>query len=312
MHSRNPEQDGLNMEARNDTRSVTGMPMHPVKPPRRWGTLIGRIATYTILGVFSCFAVFPIYWILVTALKPKEQVLSGKLALWPDQPTLENFRYVMERSDGVFWQWLSNSLLVALLTALVSVFFASSAAYGFSRFRFRGRSLGLYLFMLVQMFPGVILVIPLYYLMRDLGLLNSYAGLVLAYSATALPFCVWMLKGFFDTIPKSLEEAARVDGLSPFGIYARIMVPLALPGFAVTLFFAFITAWNEFMIALTFMNQESLYTLPIGIQTFVHEYNTEWHLMAAAGLLITVPVLLVFMKLQPLIISGLTGGATKG
>jgi arabinogalactan oligomer/maltooligosaccharide transport system permease protein len=268
--------------------------------------------SYLILSLFSVFALFPVYWILVTALKPKDQVLSGTLDLWPSNPTLENFSYVMTRNDGIFWQWLTNSLLISLLTALVCVFFASSAAYGFSRFRFRGKNLGLFLFMLVQMFPGVILVIPLYYLIRDLGLLNSYIGLILAYTASALPFCVWMLKGFLDTIPKSLEEAARMDGLSAFGIYTRIMVPLALPGFAVTLFFAFITAWNEFMIAMTFLNQESLYTLPIGIQTFVHEYNTEWHLMAASGLLITLPVLVVFLKLQPLIISGLTGGATKG
>lgn len=270
-----------------------------------------KLGHYAILAGFSLFAVFPILWILLTALKRKEDIFSGELGINLSRLSFDNFYYVLSNNDAVFLTWFKNSFLIALLTSLVCVFLASSAAYGFSRFKFPGRKQGLFLFMLVQMFPGVILIIPLYYIMRQLGLLNSYGGLVLAYASSALPFCVWMLKGFFDTVPRSLEEAARMDGLGSFGIFFRIMVPLALPGFAVTLFFAFITAWNEFMIAMTFMSNESLYTLPVGIQTYVHEYDTDWHLMAAAGILITLPALFVFMRLQPLIISGLTKGATK-
>ncbi|MBP9708674.1 MAG: carbohydrate ABC transporter permease [Oligoflexales bacterium] len=270
-----------------------------------------KLGHYAILSGFALFAVFPILWILLTALKRKEDIFSGELGINLSRLSFDNFYYVLSNNDAVFLTWFKNSFLIALLTSLVCVFLASSAAYGFSRFKFPGRKQGLFLFMLVQMFPGVILIIPLYYIMRQLGLLNSYGGLVLAYASSALPFCVWMLKGFFDTVPRSLEEAARMDGLGSFGIFFRIMVPLALPGFAVTLFFAFITAWNEFMIAMTFMSNESLYTLPVGIQTYVHEYDTDWHLMAAAGILITLPALFVFMRLQPLIISGLTKGATK-
>ena len=273
---------------------------------------IGTFISYLVLSVFSFVSVFPIFWIFLTALKKKEDVFTSDLSLFNVDYSLANFKYVLLQNNAIFLTWLKNSFVVAALTSLICVSLASGAAYAFSRFKFPGRKKTLYLFMLVQMFPGVILVIPLYTIIRNLGLLNSISGLIVAYSASALPFSVWMLKGFFDTAPKSLEEAAIIDGLSQWGIFTKIMLPLALPGIAVTLFFAFITAWNEFMIAMTFMNEESLYTLPIAIQTFVHEYNTEWHLMAAAGILITLPALLVFIKLQPLIISGLTKGATKG
>ncbi len=266
---------------------------------------------YIILLVFSFIALFPLAWILITALKKKEDVFSSSLNILSGNYSFENFVYVLTQNDGIFLIWLKNSFIIAILTALICVSLASGAAFAFSRFRFPGRKQGLYLFMLVQMFPGVILIIPLYYIIRSLGLLNSISGLILAYCASALPFSVIMLKGFFDTVPKSLEEAAVIDGLSQWGVFTRIMMPLALPGIAVTLFFAFITAWNEFMIAMTFMNEESQFTLPIGIQTFIHEYNTQWHLMSAAGILITLPALVVFIKLQPLIISGLTKGATK-
>jgi arabinogalactan oligomer/maltooligosaccharide transport system permease protein len=148
--------------------------------------------------------------------------------------------------------------------------------------------------------------------MKNLGLLNSFSGLVLAYSTTALPFSVWMLKSYFDSIPYELEEAAKVDGLTVWGTFYRIVMPLALPGIAVTAFFAFITAWNEFMFALTFMSKEELYTIPVGLRTFVFQFRTDWHYVSAGAVLITIPVLIFFVFAQRWLVSGLTAGGTKG
>jgi len=272
---------------------------------------IRTAGTYAILIVASIYAVFPVLWGLLTSFKSKEEVFSSELRWLPNQWTLENYTHVLNNNNQVFLTWFKNSLLIAALTSLMCLFLASTAAYAFSRFRFPGRQKGLFLFMVVQMFPGIILIIPLYNLMKTLGLLNTMGGLVIAYATSALPFCVWMLKSFFDTVPKSLEEAARMDGLGPWGTFYRIMLPLSLPGLAVTLFFAFVTAWNEFMFALTFLNDEKLLTLPVGVQTYVHEYSTDWHLMSAAGVLITLPAMLVFLRLQKMIISGMMAGATK-
>lgn len=272
---------------------------------------IRTAGTYGILIVASVYAVFPVLWGLLTSFKSKEEVFSSELRWLPNQWTLENYTHVLNNNNQVFLTWFKNSLMIAALTSLVCLFLASTAAYAFSRFRFPGRQKGLFLFMVVQMFPGIILIIPLYNLMKTLGLLNTMGGLVIAYATSALPFCVWMLKSFFDTVPKSLEEAARMDGLGPWGTFYRIMLPLSLPGLAVTLFFAFVTAWNEFMFALTFLNDEKLLTLPVGVQTYVHEYSTDWHLMSAAGVLITLPAMLVFLRLQKMIISGMMAGATK-
>lgn len=275
---------------------------------KRTGRLI---ATYFLLTLAAIYAVFPVLWGVLTSFKVKEDVFSTELHILPTHWTLDNYIYVLTNHDYVFLTWFKNSLLIAALTSMVCLFLASTAGYAFSRFRFPGRRQGLFLFMIVQMFPGIILIIPLYNLMKTLGLLNTHSGLIIAYATSALPFCVWMLKSFFDTVPKSLEEAARMDGLGQWGTFYRIVLPLSLPGLAVTLFFAFVTAWNEFMFALTFLNNEELLTLPVGVQTYVHEYNTDWHLMAAAGVMITIPAMLVFLKLQKMIISGMMAGATK-
>jgi len=162
------------------------------------------------------------------------------------------------------------------------------------------------------MFPGVILIVPLYNIMSRMGLLNQYWGLILAYSSVSLPFCVFMLKGFFDTIPRELEEAALVDGMGAWGTFYRIAFPLSIPGIAVTAFFSFITAWNEFMFALTFMTRQSMYTLPVGLRTFVFEFRTDWHLMSAGAIIVTIPVLIFFLFAQKYLVSGLTAGGVKG
>lgn len=290
--------------ASNQTRVVKS-----VTPYKSIGT---TIVTHGILILAAIWSIFPILWVLITSFKPREEVFSTTIKFIPDHPTLDNYIYLLTNKDGMFLSWFANSLLIALAATAIGVFLAATAAYSFSRFKFIGKKSFFFSFLIAQMFPGALLVVPLYSIMKTYGLLNSFLGLIIAYTTVSLPFCVMMLKGFFDTIPFELEEAARVDGLSPFGTFWRIVMPLSLPGLSVTALYSFINAWNEFLFALTFMNQESYYTLPVGLRTFVNQYVTDWHYMAAGAILTTVPVMIFFWFSQKYLISGLTAGGTKG
>jgi arabinogalactan oligomer/maltooligosaccharide transport system permease protein len=214
--------------------------------------------------------------------------------------------------DTIFLRWIWNSFVVTMLTSLLGLIFASTTAYAFSRYRFRGHRAGLMVFLVTQMFPGALLVVPLYNLLVTLKLLNTYLGLIIAYCTVALPFSVWMLKSFFDTIPHEIEEAAWVEGSTPVQTYYRIIMPLSVPGLAVVFFFNFISAWNEYMLALTFMSSTTMYTLPVGLTTFTHQFATDWHYMSAAAVIITIPVLVVFFFAQKFLVSGLVAGGVKG
>jgi arabinogalactan oligomer/maltooligosaccharide transport system permease protein len=230
---------------------------------------------------------------------------------WPEAVSMENFRSLF--ADQPFARWLLNSVIVSLLTTLVGVMLASTAAYAFSRFRFPGRRTGLMMFLVAQMFPGTLMMIPLYIIIVQwLGLGSRYMALVLMYSVTAIPFCVWMMKGYFDTIPKELEESALIDGASQATIFFRIVLPLAKPAVAVTALFSFMTAWNEFIQAATFMNDEAMYTAPVGLRFFVSGFSEKWGYFAAGSIVAAVPVALLFLFLQKYLVSGLTAGAVKG
>jgi arabinogalactan oligomer/maltooligosaccharide transport system permease protein len=187
-----------------------------------------------------------------------------------------------------------------------------SAAYAFARFRFPGREVGMSAFMITQMFPGVVMAIPLYILLDRLHLLNSMVGLMLVYATTAVPFCVFMLRGYFETIPRELEEAARIDGASQWTIFVRVVLPLARPAIAITALFSFMTAWNEFILAATFLSRETSYTLPVVLQSYVGDYSTEWGRFAAGSIVVSVPVMLLFYVLQRHLVHGLTAGSVKG
>ena len=204
------------------------------------------------------------------------------------------------------------SLLAATVATLLALALAIPAAYALSRFRFPGRKAALTSFLVVQMFPASLLMIPLYVLLHELGLLNSLAGLVLVYSTTAIPFCVWTLKGYFDSLPRELFEAARVDGAGPIRIFWTIVLPLARPGIAVTALFSFMTAWNEFILAQTFLTDESKYTLPVMLKSSVGQYSADWGQFAAGALLTSLPVMALFYVVQKYLVGGLTAGAVKG
>jgi arabinogalactan oligomer/maltooligosaccharide transport system permease protein len=266
--------------------------------------------THFILILFTLWSVVPIVWVILTSFKAESEVFSTQLKVLPANPSLDNYQELLSRGD--FVGWAGNSILVAVLTTVIGVFLASTCAYALSRFRFRGRSASLYVFLVAQMFPGIILLVGLYQLFSNFELLDTPWALVLSYSTIAIPFCILMLKGFFDTIPFELEEAARVDGVGVFGAFWRIVVPLSIPGIAVTAFYSFITAWNEYLFARSFLTSREQLTLPVGTATFIDAFNQPWALLSAASVLISIPVAIFFYAAQRYLLSGLTTGGVKG
>ncbi len=267
------------------------------------------------LILISGIVIYPVLWVIKMALSPS-QAFSLSANPFPQTVSLQNFKDVIFTFDAngywLFGRQFFNSVVISLLTTLLGITLATTAGYAFSRFTFPGKNAGMKLFLISQMFPGVVMAIPLYILLNNLGLLDSIAGLVLVYSTTAIPFCVWMLKGYFDTIPKDLEEAAIMDGASQFTIFFKVILPLAKPAIVVTALFSFMTAWNEFILAATFLSDEKAFTLPVVLQRYVGTYNTQWGHFAAASIIVSVPVMLLFFVLQKHLVGGLTAGGVKG
>jgi arabinogalactan oligomer/maltooligosaccharide transport system permease protein len=267
------------------------------------------VALHATLVLASIVALFPIVWVLLSSFKPGVWVNSSDLSPVKD-PTLANYRYVLTQTD--FPTWMLNSVLVAGITTLIGVMLAATTGYALSRFNFPGRRSLLLVFLVTQMFPMAVLIVPIYVIMARLGLINTLASLVLAYLTIAVPFCAWMLKGFFDSVPTSLDEAAAMDGCGPFATFWRVILPLARPGLAVTAFFNFLTAWGEVAYASAFIQTSNRFTLAYGMQQFVPRYNPQWELLTASAVLVTVPAAVVFFFAQRHLVSGLTAGATKG
>jgi arabinogalactan oligomer/maltooligosaccharide transport system permease protein len=276
------------------------------------------------LGLFTLAAIYPVLWVISVAFSgtqnlgfadvpPDPGFLDRFRAIlpWPAQFSLKNFTDVL--TEQPFLRWLLNSAIVATATTVVGVFLACTAAYAFSRFRFPGRQAGMMSFLVSQMFPGTLLLVPLYIIIVSwLKLGNSFLGLVLVYSVTAIPFCVWMLKGYFDTIPLEIEESAIMDGASRQTIFFRIILPLAKPAVAVTALFSFMTGWNEFILAATFLEEEAKYTAPVGLKFFVGGFSSQWGYFAAGSIIVSLPVVVLFLYLQKYLVSGLTAGGVKG
>ena len=273
---------------------------------RSRGRTIGLHAT---LVTASFVAVFPVVWILLASFKPGEFVRASEITLIKS-PTLRNYSYVLFETD--FPRWFLNSIVVAAFTMLFGISMAATAGYALSRFRFPGKRTLMWTFLVTQMFPVAVLIVPVYTVMSRLGLIDTPASLIIAYCTIAVPFCAWMLKGYFDTIPTDLDEAGRVDGLGPFGTFWRIILPLARPGLAVTMFYTFLTAWGEVAYASAFMQTGSRFTLAYGLQQFVPQFNPQWEYLSAAAILVTVPAGLVFFLAQKHLVAGLTAGGTKG
>jgi arabinogalactan oligomer / maltooligosaccharide transport system permease protein len=264
---------------------------------------------HLLLFPFTLLTLVPALWVIKMAFRPS-QSFDLSLNPIPSELSLENFRTLIEAP--FFFDQLLNSVWVSGLTTFIGVFFSCTAAYALSRYRFPGRRASLNAFLITQMFPGTLMMIPLYHVIDALGLLNQIGGLVLVYSTTAIPFCVWNLKGYFDTIPKEIEESALMDGATHLVLFWRIIVPLSRPAIAVTALFSFMTAWNEYILAATFMSDERAYTYPVRLQQYVGEYTTEWGHFAAGALLVSLPVMALFFILQRHLVGGLTAGGVKG
>jgi len=270
----------------------------------------GRVLVHAFLVFFTIGTVYPILQIVTISLRPSDQLYSTSLALVPDGATLRAYRVML--FEKPFLLWLRNSFVVSMAVTLLGVTLASTAAYAFSRFRFAGRQQGLYLFLMTQMFPATMLMLPLYVLLKALHLLDTFAGLVVAYTATALPFCVWTMRGYYDTIPVELEQAAMIDGCTPWQAFTRVTLPLAAPALAITALFSFMAAWSEFLVARIVISQQQLYTLPLGLESLAGQFQTEWANYAAGSLLICVPVMVMFVALNRWIVGGLSLGGVKG
>jgi arabinogalactan oligomer/maltooligosaccharide transport system permease protein len=280
------------------------------KPNSRSTSLSAITFSYLALGIFTIFALYPITQIITIALRPGDQLLSTSLAPIPKGATLANFRILL--TETPFLRWVGNSALIALAVTLTGVALASTAGYALSRFKFLGRSTTLNGLLVTQMFPATMLLLPLYLILIKLHLINSYLGVIIIYAATALPFCIWQLKGYYDTIPLSLEEAAGIDGCSRWQSFYLIVLPLAAPAVVITALFSFMTSWNEYVVAALMLQDVKLFTLPLGLKMFQGNMSTQWGLYAAGALLVSIPVVLLFLFLSRYLVSGLSSGAVKG
>ena len=273
------------------------------------------LASHALLIAVAVVVLYPVLWVVRMALTPSQSFASG-LSPIPEHPSLQNFVDVIGHHDlagrWLFGHQLVNSLVISAASAAVGVALATSAAYALSRFTFPGRRLGLGALLMTQMFPSTMMMIPLYILLDELKLLDTQAGLVLVYATTSIPFSTWLLKGYFDTIPIELEEAARMDGASRLGIFLDIIIPLARPAIAITALFSFMTAWNEFILAAKLMNAETSYTLPVVLQGYVGQKSTAWGHFAAGAIIVSAPVMALFFFLQRHLVEGLTAGGVKG
>ncbi len=266
--------------------------------------------TYAVLTAITVFALAPILWAFLTSLKPESDIVSSTLHYIPQHLTLENYSTIWRRSG--FAHLVGNSAIVAILTVAICLLFGSFAAYSVSRYRFPGRTQLLLFFLVSRMFPVVLLLIPLFIMLRQLNLLDTHLGLALAYATFLLPLTIWMLKGFFDAIPVELEDAARIDGCTRVGTLFRIILPLARGGLAATAVFVAVSAWNEFLLALMLTTSNGSRTWPVGLQLMVGEFQLPWGQLCAGGVISIIPIIIFFGFIQKSLIRGLTSGAVKG
>jgi arabinogalactan oligomer / maltooligosaccharide transport system permease protein len=276
------------------------------------------VASHAILVLAVAFALYPVLWVISLGFSGARPVVPQVLPV-PNQPTLEHLRAVVSTThagpDGSMWLFgrqLANSLIVSLATAAVGVIIAIPTAYALARFRFVGKERGVATLLATQMFPTVASAIPLYLILNALHLLNSRTGLVVCYASTSVPFSIFQLRAAFEGIPLDLEEAAMVDGATRFGAFLRVALPAARPAIAVTALFAFMSAYNEFILAATLLDREEMFTLPVVLQRYIGEYDAQWERFAAGALVVSLPVMALFYVAQRHLVAGLTAGGVKG
>ncbi len=265
---------------------------------------------YFLLIGFTLAVLYPIVNVFSISLRPSDRLLSTSLKVIPEGASFHAYQVLFTQTPFLLWFW--NSILIALVVTVTGVALASTAGYAFSRFDFYGKKSAMVGLLVTQMFPPTMLLLPMYIMLLKLHLINSYFGIIIIYTSTALPFCVWQMKGYYDTIPFSLEEAARIDGSTRWGAFRRVILPLAAPALVITALFSFMTAWAEYVVAAQILQDTSLFTLPLGLKQFESSMSTQWGLYAAGSLIISIPAVALFLFLSRWLISGLTLGSVKG
>ena len=268
------------------------------------------IGLQVLAAIVVIASLFPFVWMALSSIKTLRELYTVPPSWVPAAPTLSNYVKVLLESN--IPRYFVNSLVIAGGAMLVALAFAIPAAYGFARFSFRGKRFWQASILAGQMLPTAAIIVPLFIVLRVLGLLNTYAGLILVYLILTLPLCVWMLVGYLRAIPVELEEAAIIDGAGRIAVLRRVVLPLALPGIIAVMVYSFVTAWNEFIFALCFALDSRVKTLPIGLAEFSTEFNTDWGAVMAASMIMTLPIVLAFLVMQRSFATGLMSGATKG
>lgn len=276
----------------------------------RYRKILMTSLIHILLIGYCIISVYPVIRIFSVSLRPGNRLFSTDLSIIPPDATFISYINVITRTDFLLWIW--NSLVITVITSLIGVLIAATSAYAFSRFKFPGKKLGLVAILSTQMLPAGMLLLPVFIILVKLDWVNSYIGLVVAYSISSLPFSIWILKGYYDTIPKSLEEAALVDGAGMVRTFYKIILPLSTPALAITFLFNFTQAWNEFLVARVVLQRAEMYTWTLGLVELQGQYLTQWGMFSAASIMITIPVVTLFMYSSKWLISGLTLGGVKG
>ena len=284
--------------------------MTPVRAGWNYKKGLGLLLAYVALMLAVVLILFPMFWMFSSSFKGQTELFARDQTFLPQVWTLENYRNVWFNTDFPLYFW--NSFYIAVITMLLTVVISIYASYAIARLQFRGRNAFGLVLLVTQMFPHIMLVLPLFHIIKGIGLFNTHASLIISYTAFSLPFSIWMLRSFFAAIPAELEDAAAVDGATLLGTLHRVILPLAGPGIAAVGMYTFIQAWNEFLYALVFLQSQDLRTLPLGLASFQEEFNFRWDLMMAGGSIVSLPVLLFFLLMQRFIVQGLLGGAVKG
>jgi arabinogalactan oligomer/maltooligosaccharide transport system permease protein len=271
---------------------------------------IETLLIFSFLVLFTFAILYPALNIIGVSLRIDDAFQSRSLALWTSESSFRSYVTLFLETD--FLVWMKNSFLVSFVVTATGVVLASTSGYALSRFNFMGKRAVLSSILMTQMFPATMLLLPFFILLAKLGLINSYLGLIVIYSSTALPFCIWQMKGFYDTIPGALEEAARMDGCSRFSAFIKVILPVSAPALVITALFSFMASWSEYVVAAIVLQDPGLYTLPLGLKSFQASLATQWGLYAAGAVVVSIPVTILFISLSRFLVSGLTVGSVKG